>query len=141
MSVKFILLPLFVEVALTFILWFWMAYYRVTLVRCGDVQPRDVDLRQPNWPPHVLQIHNAAHNQIETPLLFYALTVLAIITRQADMAFVVLACIYVVFRLLHAYVHVTSNRVAVRGPLFGVSLLVLFIMWVVFAVHIIVNLS
>ena len=139
MSTKFILLPLFVEIALTFILWFWMAYYRVTLVRSGQVQPRNVDLRQPNWPPHVLQIHNAAHNQIETPLLFYALTILAITARQADMAFVVLAWIYAVFRLLHAYVHVTSNRVSVRGPLFGVSLLVLFIMWVVFAMRILVN--
>jgi hypothetical protein len=140
MSIKLILLPLFVEVALTFILWFWMAYYRVTLVRGGEVQPRDVALRQPNWPPHVLQVHNAAHNQIETPMLFYALTVLAIIARQADMAFVVLAWVYVVFRVLHAYVHVTSNRVAVRGPLFGVSLLVLFIMWVVFIVRIFVSL-
>jgi hypothetical protein len=140
MSIKLILLPLFVEVALTFILWFWMAYYRVTLVRGGEVQPRDVALRQPNWPPHVLQIHNAAHNQIETPMLFYALTILAIIARQADMVFVVLAWVYVVFRVLHAYVHVTSNRVAVRGPLFGVSLLVLFIMWVVFIVRIFVSL-
>jgi hypothetical protein len=141
MWIKFILLPVFVEVALTFILWFWMAYYRVTLVRGGEVQAHDVALRQPNWPPHVLQIHNAAHNQIETPMLFYALTILAIITRQVDMAFVVLAWIYVVFRLLHAYVHVTSNRVSVRGPLFGVSLLVLFIMWVVFTVRIFATLQ
>jgi len=137
MSIKFILLPLFVQVALTFVLWFWMAYYRATLVRSGEVQPRDVDLRQSNWPPHVLQIHNAAHNQIETPILFYVLTILAIITRQADMVFVVLAWIYVVFRLLHAYVHITSNRVSVRGPVFGVSLLVLFIMWVVYIVRIV----
>jgi hypothetical protein len=137
MWIKFILLPLIVEVALTFVLWFWMAYYRVTLVRGSEVQPRNVALRQPNWPPHVLQIHNAAHNQIETPMLFYALTILAIITRQVDMAFVVLAWIYVVFRLLHAYVHVTSNRVSIRGPLFGVSLLVLFFMWMFFIVRII----
>jgi hypothetical protein len=140
MSIKFILLPLLVEVALTFILWFWMAYYRVTLVRGGEVQPRDVDLRQPNWPPHVLQIHNAAHNQIETPLLFYVVTILAILSRQADMAFAILAWVYAIFRLLHAYVHVTSNRISVRGPLFGVSLLVLFVMWVVFAVRIFVTL-
>jgi hypothetical protein len=140
MSIRLILLPLFVEVALTFILWFWMAYYRVTLVRGGEVQPRDVALRQPYWPPHVLQIHNAAHNQIETPMLFYALTILAIIARQADMVIVVLAWVYVVFLVQHAYVHVTSNRVAVRGPLFGVSLLVLFIMWVVFIVRIFVSL-
>jgi hypothetical protein len=56
------------------------------------------------------------------------------------MAFAILAWVYAIFRLLHAYVHVTSNRVSVRGPLFGVSLLVLFVMWVVFAVRIFVTL-
>lgn len=141
MAIQFVLLPLFVEIGLTFALWFWMAYYRVTLVRSGAVHPGDVSLRQPNWPPYVLQVHNAAHNQLETPVLFYALTILAIITRQTNMTFVVLSWIYVIFRLLHAYVHVTSNRVQVRGPLFGASLLVLFIMWIIFAVRVLAGLS
>ena len=110
MTIRTILLPLFVQVALTFALWFWMAYYRVTLIRRGDVDPRNVALREPNWPPHVLQIANAAHNQLEMPILFYVLTILAIITRHADVLFVVLAWIFVILRLLHAYIHVTSNR-------------------------------
>jgi hypothetical protein len=141
MSVHTVLLPLFVELALTFMLWFWMAYYRVSLIRRGEVHPRDVALREPNWPRHVLQVNNAAHNQIETPLLFYVLTILAIVTRHADLLFVVLAWIYVVFRLLHAYIHVTSNRISVRGPLFGLSLLTLFIMWLVFAARILLAAS
>jgi hypothetical protein len=141
MSVHTVLLPLFVELALTFVLWFWMAYYRVSLIRRGEVHPRDVALREPNWPRHVLQVNNAAHNQIETPLLFYVLTILAIVTRHADLLFVVLAWIYVVFRLLHAYIHVTSNRISVRGPLFGLSLLTLFIMWLVFAARILLAAS
>lgn len=136
MPIRFVLLPLFVEVALTFGLWFWMAYYRVTLIQRRQVHPRDVALREPNWPKHVLQVSNAAHNQLETPLLFYVLTILAIVTRHADLLFVILAWLYVVFRLLHAYIHVTSNRISVRGPLFGMSLMTLFIMWVVFAVRI-----
>jgi hypothetical protein len=140
MPIQFVLLPLFIQVALTFALWLWMAYYRVSLIRRDQVHPRDVALREPNWPPHVLQVSYAAHNQLETPLLFYVLTILAIMTRHADVVFLVLAWVYVVFRLLHAYVHVTSNRISQRGPLFGLSLATLLVMWVIFAVRILAGL-
>ncbi|MBS0532750.1 MAG: MAPEG family protein [Proteobacteria bacterium] len=136
MSIKMILLPVFVEVVLTFILFWWMAYYRVTLIRSRAVHPRDIALRQPNWPPHVLQVANAAHNQLELPVLFYVLTILAIITRKADVLFLTLAWIFVMSRLAHAYVHVTSNRISIRGPVFGIGLLVLSIMWLIFIVEV-----
>ena len=140
MTIRAVLLPLFVEVARTFALWFWMSYYRVTLIRRRQVHPRDVALREPNWPKHVLQVNNAAHNQLEMPVLFYVLTILAIVTRHADLLFVVLAWAFVAFRILHAYVHVTSNRVSLRGPLFGMSLLILFVMWIIFTVRILAGL-
>ena len=140
MSLPVVLLPLFVEVLLTFGLFFWMAYYRVTLIRSRAVHPRDIALREPNWPPHVLQVCNAAHNQLEIPMLFYVLTILSIITRHADLVFVVLAWIFVLSRLAHAYVHTTSNRISQRGPLFGIGLLVLLIMWVIFIVRILTGL-
>jgi hypothetical protein len=139
MAIQFVLLPLFVQVALTFVLYCWMAYYRVTLIRRGTVHPRNVALREPNWPPHVLKISNAAHNQLEIPLLFYVLTILTIVTRQADFLFVMLSWLFVLVRLAHAYVHVTSNRVSVRGPVFGVSLLVLIIMWIIFIVRVLLG--
>ena len=140
MSIGFVLLPLFVQVVLTFALYFWMAYHRVTSIRSGVVHPRDVALRQPNWPPRVLQIANAAHNQLELPLLFYVLTILSIMTRHADILFVVLSWVFVLSRLGHAYVHVTSNRVPRRGAIFGIGLLVLMIMWLIFIVRILLGL-
>ena len=49
--------------------------------------------------------------------------------------FVILAWIFVVFRLLHAYVHVTSNVVRIRGPLYGVAAFALLIFnWVIYIV-------
>ena len=140
MSIGFVLLPLFVQVILTFALYCWMAYHRVTSIRSGVVHPRDVALRQPNWPPRVLQIANAAHNQLELPLLFYVLTILSIMTRHADILFVVLSWIFVLSRLGHAYIHVTSNRVPRRGAIFGIGLLVLMIMWLIFIVRILAGL-
>ena len=140
MSIGFVLLPLFVQVILTFVLYCWMAYYRVGAIRSGVVHPRDVALRQPNWPPRVLQIANAAHNQLELPLLFYVLTILSIMTRHADILFVVLSWIFVLTRLGHAYIHVTSNRITRRGGIFGLGLLVLLIMWIIFIVRILLGL-
>ena len=140
MSLPAILAPLFVQVVLTIVLYGWMAYLRVTVIRRREVHPRDIALREPNWPKHVLQIGNAAHNQLETPVLFYVLTILAIITRHADLLFVELAWVFVLARLAHAYVHATSNRVSVRGPLFGLALMVLMVMWLIFILRILLGL-
>ena len=138
MSIQAILLPLFVQVALTFFLLFWSGRARVAAVRRGDVHPRDIALRQPNWPKQETQIANAYHNQLELPVLFYVLTVLAIITRHADLLFVALAWLFVVLRLVHAYIHLTSNHVGRRFAVFAASALVLLVMWVIFAVRILV---
>jgi hypothetical protein len=53
--------------------------------------------------------------------------------------FVVLAWIFVAFRLLHAYVHVTSNIPHLRGMLFGVSSVLLAVMWAIFILQVLVT--
>ena len=102
MNIRMVLLPLFVQVLLTFGLYFWMAWLRTSLLRSRPVHPRDIALRAPNWPPHALKIANAAHNQLEIPMLFYVLTILSIRTRHAGVIVVVLAWICVLSRLAQA---------------------------------------
>jgi len=48
---------------------------------------------------------------------------------------VVLAWIFVLFRYLQAYVHVTSNQVRLRGSFFIVSAIVLAVMWLIYIVE------
>jgi hypothetical protein len=139
MSIQAILLPLFVQVALTLVLLFWTGRARVAAVRRGDVHPRDVALRQPNWPKRETQIANAYQNQLELPILFYVLTVLAIVTHHADMPFVVLAWLFVVLRLVHATIHLTSNHVGRRFAVFAVGVLVLVAMWAIFIARILLG--
>ncbi len=138
MSVQAVLLPLFVEVALTFAIGFSMAYGRIAAVRAREVHPRDIALREPNWPKHLLQLQNAFLNQFELPVLFYVLTILVLFTKTADLAFVILAWVFVVLRLAHAYVHLTSNRVSRRALFFLTGAAVLCVMWVIFAVRILI---
>lgn len=137
MSVMEILLPLFVQIVLTFVLGFWMGATRFTTLRSGQVHPRDIALRQPNWPARATQISNAFHNQLEIPILFYVLTILLLVTRTADFMFTLLAWIFVATRLAHAYVHVTSNRVRLRGGLFMLGVIVLAVMWGLFMIRIV----
>ena len=139
MSIQAVLLPLFVEVALTFVLLFWMAYGRTRAIRVGEIKMRDIAMREPNWPPGITQVGNAYHNQLELPVLFYVLTILSLVTRHADLLFVVLAWIFVASRVVHAYIHVTDNNVNRRGPMFGLGALVLTIMWLVFMVRILLG--
>jgi hypothetical protein len=136
MTLQAILLPLFVEVILTFVLLFWMAPLRTRDFSSGAVRPENVALREPNWPKRTTQVANSFSNQFELPILFYVLTILAYVTHQAGVLFVVLAWVFVIFRLLHAYVHVTSNIVRLRGSLFAVSAVVLAIMWVIYIIEV-----
>jgi hypothetical protein len=136
MSVPAILVPIFVQVALTFALVVWLGRTRVASLRRGEVRLHDVALGERAWPKWVMQVGNAYHNQFETPVLFYVVVAFAMITRQADLVFVALSWIFVALRLVHVAIHVTSNVVVLRFRVFVAATLVLMAMWVYFAVKI-----
>ena len=73
-------------------------------------------------------------------MLFYVLVALALFTRKADLLFVVLAWVFVVLRVAHAWVHVTSNHVPTRFRWYAAGFVVLLAMWVVFSVQILLGL-
>jgi hypothetical protein len=139
MTIQMVLLPVFVQVALTFGLLIWMASARTASVSRGETKMRDIALGQPAWPAQPTQISNCYDSQFQIPLLFYVLVVLAWITKQADLLFVVMAWIFVLARLAHAYIHTTSNHVPTRFRAFAFGMLVLLLMWIIFAIRILIS--
>jgi hypothetical protein len=139
MSIQAVLLPVFVQIALTFGLLYWQGVVRVGHTRRGEVKVRDIALNQPNWPEHATKLGNAFMNQLQLPILFYVLVAFALLARKADLLFVVLSWIFVLSRVAHAYVHVTSNRVGRRFIVFNVGLLTLVVMWLLFAFRVLVG--
>jgi hypothetical protein len=139
MTVPAVLLPVFVQVGLTFFLLFWMGAVRLRALKGREVRLGDIALRQPAWPERPTQISNAYDSQFQLPVLFYALVPLALITRKADLLFVVLSWIFVATRLAHAAIHTTSNNVQQRFMAFLAGAIVLLIMWIVFAAHILLG--
>jgi hypothetical protein len=136
MSITAILLPVFVQVVLMFCLLIWTGRARIGHLRQGDVKVGDVALGQRSWPTRAQQISNTYSNQFELPMLFLVLVALALITRKADLLFVVMSWMFVVTRLVHAGIYVTSNRIQQRFTVFLIGAIVLVLMWITFALRI-----
>jgi hypothetical protein len=136
MSVQMVLLPVFVLVGLTFFLLLWMAGARRSALVGGQTKVRDVVLGQQGWPTRATQVGNCYRNQFELPVLFYALIALALPLRHADLVIVLLSWVFVVTRFAHAGIFVTSNDLNQRSLAWFAGVLVLFAMWVYFALSI-----
>jgi hypothetical protein len=136
MSVQMVLLPVFVLVGLTFALLLWMAGARRQALVGGHTKIRDIALGQSNWPTRATQIGNCYRNQFELPLLFYVLIALALPLRHADLFIVLMSWVFVVTRFAHAGIFVSSNDLGRRSMAWFAGVLVLFAMWIYFALKI-----
>src|SRR4051812_16267540 len=136
MSVQMVLLPVFVLVGLTFALLLWMAGARRGALVNGETKIRDIALGQQNWPQRATQIGNCYRNQFELPVLFYILIALALPLHKADLVIVLLSWVFVVTRFAHAGIFVTSNDLNRRSLAWFAGVLVLFPMWLYFALKI-----
>jgi hypothetical protein len=136
MSIPMILLPVFVQVFLTFALLMGMAMGRGHALSSGQTKPRDVAARQANWPARTAQLGDCFSNQFEVPVLFYVLIALAMPLRHADLIIVMLSWVFVVTRFAHAGVFVTSNDVRTRSLAWFAGAIVVFVMWLYFALKI-----
>ena len=136
MSIQMVLLPVFVQVGLTFALLIAMALGRRRALVSGETKSRDIALGEPNWPKGVTQIANCYRNQFELPVLFYALIALALPLRHADLFIVLMSWVFVVTRFAHAGIFVSSNDLQPRSLAWFAGALVLLAMWLYFALKI-----
>src|SRR6195256_3077943 len=114
MMFQAILIPVFVQVALTFGLLFWMAGLRAHDFRSGAVELDKVGLREPGWPTRTTQVAYAFSNQFEVPVLFYVLVAFMMHTRHPEVFFVALAWFVGAAPSPRAAVHATNSVVLRR---------------------------
>jgi hypothetical protein len=133
-----ILYPVFVQVLLVFVIAVLMSRARR---RSTSSMTRDdlkaIAIGQYDWPEDARKRAANYTNQFEIPVLFYTVVAFALIVKSADLVMIVLAWIFVLSRIAHAAIHVGSNRVKYRAPVFALGFLVVMIMWVRLALHVI----
>lgn len=130
--------PMIAHVALVFFLYLLLSKKRFQAVRNGSVQPAEFreNLREP---PESLLVHNNIKNQFELPVLFHAASLALYATTADNWGTVALGWVFVLSRFVHAYVHITSNRLRYRRPLFIVGFATLALMWIWLAVWLALN--
>ncbi len=124
-----LLLPVFVLIALTFVLLFRMIFSRIGAIANKDTTMAEIAVESTAYPKPVLQAANAFHNQLQVPVLFYVLVAFTLILKQSDTVMVWLSWIFVASRLWHAYIHSTHNHVRSRFNAFAVGVVTLMVMW------------
>src|SRR5215813_5104982 len=110
MTVPMVLLPVFVQVGLTFFLLLWAA-------RARDDKRND----------------GRFADEFELPVLFYALIAIALPLRRTDLVIVALSWVFAVTRFAHAGILVAANNGRNRSLAWYAGVLVLLAMWVYFA--------
>lgn len=117
MTVQDVLLPVFVYVAVVYVVLGGLIITRVS------GREASAGLFAANF-----------RNQFEIPVLFFAVVALALITRRTDTLFVVLEWLFVLARVVHAGVHVTRNVIPWRSTAFAVSAATVAVLWIELAV-------
>ena len=108
-----------------------MVLGRVAAVRRGEVDARFYKTHQGDRGEPRAAAQRSRHfvNLFESPVLFYAGCIAAMVTGQGGGIIVVLAWTYVLFRVVHAFVHLGSNRIPARMAAYAASWIVLLGLW------------
>jgi hypothetical protein len=72
-------------------------------------------------------------NQFEWPILFYTICILLISSgKETIHVYLWLAWLFIAGRIIHSLVHIFTNNIRLRGVVFTINFLAVFMMWVVY---------
>ena len=125
-----ILLPMLIQVSLTLFIFILLGVRKTGAIKAGGVDREKTALDNSAWPMDVIKVSNNIANQFQTPVIFFVLCSLFYMTDTVTMPIYVLAWVYSITRLMHAFVHVSSNFVPARFGLFMIGVICLIAMTV-----------
>ena len=131
MEPKWMLLPMFAQTILTFGVMQIARNRRFRAVKSGEVKGAYFKTKEGDAPPrYVLQSEQLVLNFFETPLLFFAVSLAAMILNLVDPILLGLGGAFVLIRIWHAQIKLTHNKIPKRAMAFLVSVLIICLMWV-----------
>ena len=132
-----IFIPLLAQVLLTAIVYFWMFKKRIAEMKHSRINPQrlataaeGVELLKAVAGPA-----DNFKNLFEVPTLFYVAAITLYVTQMVDITFLILSGVFVFFRYIHSFIHITYNHVMHRFSAYLVSTLTLWLMWVMIGIR------
>lgn len=126
--------PMIAHVALVYAVYALISRRRIAAIKAGTAtagQFRENEVE----PPESRFVRNNLANQFELPVLFHSACVALFVTGAATWPAIVLAWLFVASRYVHAAIHVTTNRIRHRRPVFVIGFVSLALMWFWLALH------
>lgn len=122
--------PMFAMVILTMFIAILMWKRRMTAIKEG-FDPRYFKTLSVGQPPdNVLRVDRHYINLFEMPVLFYVGCIVAMIMPLAGPGILFWSWGFVVARVLHAFIHITTNKLPMRMMAFMLGFAMLVGMWI-----------
>lgn len=114
---------------LAFAILILMGRERVPRVLRGEIAMADIAVDRSAYPLRARLLSNSFDNQFQLPVLFYVAGQLFIHFGTVGWVEIALGWIFVASRIIHAFIHVTSNDVPTRFAAYSAGLAVLALFW------------
>jgi hypothetical protein len=120
--------PFFAMVLLTFVVWIYMYFRRLSFIASKKLKAEELtdSMLAQISPPAVSNPSNNFKNLFEVPIIFYVLVLYLFSTKQVDAVYLNAAWVFVIFRALHSAVHCTFNLINLRFGFYLVSSIALW---------------
>ncbi len=127
-----IVYPLYGMVILTICLWTLVVFVRFREVSTGNLKIEFFELYDGTGaPPDVTKTTRHLSNLFEMPILFYVACLTAFLLELDSVLLIYLGWGYVVLRCIHAFIHLTYNKVFHRLAAFMLGNFLVIAMWVI----------
>lgn len=131
-------IPVFMQLLLVFGLYIMLGVAKSKAVALKQVDRSVAALDNRAWPEAVRRIYNNLDNQFQLPVLFYVLSVVAVLTHNSGLPTLLLAVLFVASRFVHSFIHIHSNYVPLRFKAFTFGALVLLALLIWLGVSIVI---
>ena len=123
---------MFTMIVLTFTVAIYLLSLRIAAVKAGEVKLSAFRLNNAgDIPSKMLQASRNYSNLFEVPVLFYAVGGLSLSLQLETLSLVILSWVFVVSRLAHSLIHLTTNNVIHRLQAFMAGNICVLLMWII----------
>lgn len=120
--------PVLTQIMITIAGFMLLGIRKGRAVKSGNADLKRAALDNDAWPDDVLQVSNNIRNQFQVPVLFYVLCFMFYSLDAVTTVVLALAWAFVVSRIIHAYIHMSSNYVPARFSVFTIGFVIMTLM-------------
>ena len=130
--------PVLIQLAIVIAGFMLLGLRKAKALKAGGVDMKKTALDNDAWPEDVQKVSNNIRNQFQVPVLFYVLCFMFYSLDAVTTTVLALAWSFAVSRVIHAYIHMSSNYVPARFRVFTIGFVIMVLMLIV-AVKTLIN--